>query len=78
MSKTIKIKGSIKMYFNQQIEVTEEQFERLKNLGVEDVYSGDNYELFHEIEGLIDMADMYGIDDTFEDVEVTDKTDEYA
>ncbi|WP_435135762.1 hypothetical protein [Formosa sp. A9] len=78
MSRTIQIKGSIRMLFDQQIEVTEKQFERLKDLDIEDVYIGDNSELFHEIEGLVDMGDMFDIDDTFENVEVIDKTDKHA
>lgn len=70
----IRLQGSIKMTFDQEIEVTEEQFELLKDLGSEDVYAHDDSEKYHEIEGLIDMSDMLDIADEFENVEVTEIT----
>jgi hypothetical protein len=70
MSRKIRITGTIEMSFDQEIEVTDEQFELLKDLDCEDVYYHNNSERYHEIEGLIDMGDMLDIGDAFENVMV--------
>ena len=70
--KTVNIKGTIEMTFDQQINVTDEQFELLKDLDVEDVSSYRDSKKYYELEGLIDMADMLEIADEFENVSVTE------
>ena len=70
MSKNIRIRGNVEMSFDQEITVTNEQFELLKDLGCEDVYCHKDSKRYFELEGLINMVDMLDIGDSFENVEV--------
>ena len=73
VSVTIKCKQV--MHFEQQVEMSQEDFDKVKDIDFDDVHEIRNREQYSVIEGYLNFMDILESDDEFLDVQIT-KDDE--
>ncbi len=71
----VTIKCKQVMHFEQQVEMSQEDFDKVKDIDFDDVHEIRNREQYSVIEGYLNFMDILESDDEFLDVQIT-KDDE--
>lgn len=66
----VKIKCKQLVHFEQEVELTDQQFEILSNMDNETVSEKDNLQEYHILNGVINYHDTYNCDDEFIEFEI--------
>lgn len=73
---TVTIKCKQVMHFEQQVEMSQEDYEKVKDLDYEDVHEIREREQYSVLEGYLNFNDILESDDEFLDVQITKDEDE--